>query len=165
MNNYRNIYRSRVAQILFLLLVSVLVSELLAKTAVYFILGIKDSDYAHYYQNDPKLNLITWTEGYTPHPYFGYESSSMRASERILSEVGGDDFVIGILGGSVAGGFAEYAIRNPSHFEPLREAMPTFAKRNLRIVNLANGGFKQPQQFFVAAYFIGKLDLISMSMG
>ena len=84
----------------------------------------------------------------------------MRTSEKILSEVGGDDFVIGILGGSVAGGFAEYAIRNPSHFESLRQAMPTFARRNLRIVNLANGGFKQPQQFFVAAYFIDKLDLV-----
>ena len=84
----------------------------------------------------------------------------MRASEKLLSEMEGDDFVIGILGGSVAGGFAEYAIRNPSHFESLRQAMPTFNRKNLRIVNLANGGFKQPQQFFVAAYFMDKLDLV-----
>ena len=33
-------------------------------------------------------------------------------------------------------------------------------RKSLRIVNLANGGFKQPQQFFVAAYFMDKLDLV-----
>jgi hypothetical protein len=64
------------------------------------------------------------------------------------------------LGGSVAGGFAEYSIRNHKHFELLREAIPTFQQQKLRILNLANGGFKQPQQFFVAAYFMDKLDLI-----
>lgn len=160
MKIYRSIRNSRVAQILLLILVSLLVFELLSKSAVYFILGIKDGNYAHHYQKDPKLSLITWTEGYTPHPYFGYESSGMRASEKILSEVGDDDFVIGILGGSVAGSFGAYSIRNRSHFESLREAIPTFGGKNLRIVNLANGGFKQPQQFFVAAYFMDKLDLV-----
>ncbi len=150
----------RAAQIFLLILVLLLVCELLSKSALYFILGIKDGDYAHYYREDPKLNLITWTEGYTPHPYFGYESSTTRESEQILSEVGDDDFVIGILGGSVAGGFGKYAIGNPSHFESLREAIPTFGRKNLRIVNLAIGGFKQPQQFFVAAYFMDKLDLV-----
>jgi hypothetical protein len=57
-----------------------------------------------------------------------------------------------ISGGPVAGSLAEYLIRNPSHFEPLREAIPPFGEKNLQIVNLANGGYKQAQQFFVAVF-------------
>lgn len=156
-----SIRHSRAVLFLFLLiLISLLVLELLSKGALYFILGVKDGDYAHHYSNDPKLKHLTWTEGYTPHPYFGYESPGMRVSEKLLSEVGEDDFVIGILGGSVAQSFADYSIRNRSHFESLRKAIPTFGKKNLHIVNLANGGFKQPQQFFVAAYFMDNLDLV-----
>jgi hypothetical protein len=116
------------------------------------VLDVEDNNYAHYYQNDPKLRMITWTDGYSPHPYFGYESSTTRASEKILSEAGDDDFTIGISGGPVAGSLAEYLIRNPSHFEPLREAIPPFGEKNLQIVNLANGGYKQAQQFFVAVF-------------
>ena len=160
MKIYRSIRNSRVVQNLLLLLASLLVLELLSKSALYFVLGIKDSDYAHHYRNDHKLKMITWMEAYTAHPYFGYESPKTRASEKILSEVGDGDFVIGILGGSVASSFAEYAIRHPGHFESLREAIPTFGRKDLRIVNLANGGFKQPQQFFAVAYFIDKLDLV-----
>jgi hypothetical protein len=38
--------------------------------------------------------------------------------------------------------------------------IPAFREKTLRIVNLTNGGYKQPQQFFVAAYFMDKLDLV-----
>ena len=147
-------------KLLLLVVVSLLVIEVASKGILYYILGVEDSNYADYYQNDPKLRMITWTEGYTPHPYFGYESSTTRGSEKILSEASSDDFVIGILGGSVAGSFAEYLIRNPRHFEALRKVISTFGNKNLRIVNLANGGYKQPQQFFVATYFMDRLDLV-----
>ncbi len=149
-----------IAKLLLFILVSLLVLELGSKGILYYMQGVEDDDYAHYYQNDPQMRMITWTEGYSPHPYFGYESPTTRASEKILSEVNGDDFVIGILGGSVAGSFAEYSIRNPRHFESLRKVIPTFRGKNLRIVNLTNGGYKQPQQFFIATYFMDKLDLI-----
>jgi hypothetical protein len=155
-----SIRNSRVAQVLLLLLVSLLVLELLSKGAVYYILDIKNGDYTDHYRNDHKLKTITWMEPYTPHPYFGYESPRTRASEKILSEVGDGDFVIGILGGSVAASFGDYAIDHPGHFESLREAIPAFGRKNLRIVTLADGGYKQPQQFFVVAYFIDKLDLV-----
>jgi len=147
-------------QNLLLILVSLLVLELFSKSAVSLILGINDGNYAHYYQDDPQLNMLTWTENYTPHPYFGYESPQLVASEKLLSEVTNDDFVIGILGGSVAGGFGGYLLRNSSHFESLREVLPTLKDKNLRIVVLAGGGYKQPQQFFVATYFMDKLDLV-----
>ena len=160
MKRNRGIRHSRAAKILLFIVVSLVVFELVSKGALYFMLGFKEGNYAHHYENDPKLKLITWTEKYSPHPYFGYESSTIRASEKILSEVGDDDFVIGILGGSVAVMFGNYSRRNPSHFESLREAIPAMGEKNIRIVNLALGGGKQPQQFFIAAYFMDKLDLI-----
>jgi hypothetical protein len=147
-------------KLLLLGLISLFVIELVSKGVLYSVLDVDDNNYAHYYQDDPKLRMITWTDGYSPHPYFGYESLTTRASEQILSGASDDDFIIGILGGSVAGSFAEYLIRNPSHFESLRRAMPAFGYKNLRIVNLANGGYKQPQQFFIATYFMNKLDLV-----
>src|SRR5690348_663581 len=110
---------SIVAKLLLCVVVALLALELISKGVVYYMLGIEDSDYADHYSHDPKLRMITWTEDYSPHPYFGYESPTSRASEHLLSEVGEKDFVIGILGGSVAGGFAEYSIRNPQHFESL----------------------------------------------
>jgi hypothetical protein len=157
---WKRIRDSRVAAPLILIAISLLVSEFLAKGATYFFLGIKDASYAQYYGNDPKLILISWMDNYTPHPYFGYESSQIIDFEKILSERSADDFVIGILGGSVAQDFGFYSIRHPSHFEPLREAIPAFGRKNLRIVNLALGGFKQPQQFFIATYFMDNLDLV-----
>jgi len=160
MKIYGSIRNLRVGRNLLLILVLLLFLEFLSKSVLYYIVGLEDANYAHHYRNDPKLNLITWTEDYTPHPYFGYESPTTRASEKILSERGSDDFVIGVLGGSVAGSFAEYSIRHPSHFESLRTTIPTIGEKNLRIVNLANGGFKQPQQFFVATYFMDQLDLV-----
>ncbi len=156
----RRVRNSRAFRILLLILVIVVVGELLSKGALYFILGFKDSNYTRHYENDPKLNLITWTEKYSPHPYFGYESPTIRDSEKILSEVGKDDFVIGILGGSVAEIFGEYTLHTDSIFESLREAIPAMGDKNIRIVNLALGGGKQPQQFFIAAYFMEKLDLV-----
>ena len=152
--------RSILGKLSVCLLVLLLVLELISKGIVYYVIGIEDSNYADHYINDPKLRMITWTEDYTAHPYFGYESPTTRTSEHLLSEVGRGDFVIGILGGSVAGGFAEDLIRNPRHVESLRNVIPTFRDKTLRIVNLANGGYKQPQQFFVAAFFMDKLDLV-----
>lgn len=160
MNVYARIRTSRVAKLLLLLLLSFLVLELFSKGVVYFVFDLGDGDYAHRYRHDPRLQMMTWTDGYTPHPYFGYESPGMRESESLLSQVGDGDFVIGILGGSVAQGFAQYSIRNRSHFDSLRKAIPALGEKNLHIVNLANGGYKQPQQFFVAAYFLENLDLV-----
>ena len=156
----RSILKSTPFKILLLVFVTLVFLELLSTAAVYFILDIKNNNYAHLYENDPKLKTITWTENYTPHPYFGYESPKLIKSEKILSNVGDNDFVIGILGGSVAAMFGEYSRRHLSHFEPLREVIPTFGDKNLQIVNLALGGAKQPQQFFISVYYMDKLDLI-----
>ncbi len=157
---YKSIGRSRMARILVVLLISLVILEVLSKGIVLFALGVSKSHYRTVYEKDPQLKLLTWTERYSPHPYFGYESSHLREAEKILLEDRTNEFVIGILGGSVASGLANYAQRNPDHFETLSEVLPPLVDKKLRIVNLALGGGKQPQQFFIAAYFREKLDLI-----
>jgi len=134
--------------------------EVIAKLVTHYGLAIRDPDYSHYYRKDPNLNLITWVEKYQVHPYFGYESESIRQFEHLRGQLHASEFVIGVLGGSVAAGFGDYVIREPGALTKLRDAIPELATKNLRVVNLALGGGKQPQQFFIAAYFLDSLDLI-----
>jgi hypothetical protein len=60
------------------------------------------------------------------------------------------ELVVAVLGGSVAEIFANTAQ------EPLRDALaqldPRFASRELVLLSLATGGFKQPQQLFALQY-------------
>lgn len=58
-----------------------------------------------------------------------------------------DEFVIAVVGGSVADLFANYGER------PLQEiAKAQGIQRNIVLVNLATGGYKQPQQLFFLQY-------------
>lgn len=63
-----------------------------------------------------------------------------------------DEFVVGILGGSVA---HDFAVDVPEEFALLlKQKNPKALKdKKVIILNLAVHGFKQPQQFFVASYF------------
>ena len=56
-----------------LVLVSLVVLELGSRGVLHYVLGVEDNNYTHYYTNDRKLRMITWTEGLSAHPYFGYE--------------------------------------------------------------------------------------------
>src|SRR5687768_821152 len=115
MSNRKSIHYFMTWQLLLLLLVALVILEFGSRGVLYYMIGVEENSYAHYYRNDPKLRMITWTEGFSPHPYFGYESPTTRSSEKILMEATSEDFVIGILGGSVAGSFAEYSIGNSNH--------------------------------------------------
>lgn len=134
--------------------------EVFAKLVTSYGLDIQDTDYSRYYREDPNLKLLTWVEKYRAHPYFGYENQSIREFELLREQLTPDDFVIGVLGGSVAEKFADYAIREPKVLNNLKNVIPELARKNLRIINLAMGGAKQPQQFFIAAYFLESLDLV-----
>ena len=79
--------------------------------------------------------------------------------ERLHENRNNSQYVIAILGGSVADQLAKYIISHPKYFEQLREAIPEIGDRPIRVVNLALGGYKQPQQFIVASYFVESLDL------
>ncbi len=72
-----------------------------------------------------------------------------------------NDFVVGVLGGSVAEIFAN----NASGFleRHLRDVDPSFGDRNLVLVSLAVSGYKAPQQLFALEYALlagFELDLV-----
>jgi hypothetical protein len=144
-----------------ILAISLLVgAEISAKIIVYYVLDIQDSNFSHYYRKDPKINLLMWSQKLESHPYFGFESKKIRQFEKLQNELHPNDFVIGILGGSVAKMFANYVTKRPEYFDKLREAIPSFGGKNLRIARLAMGSAKQPQQFFIATYFLDQLDIM-----
>jgi len=116
-----------------ILAISLLVgAEISAKIIVYYVLDIQDSNFSHYYWKDPKLNLLMWSQKYEAHPYFGFEGKKIRQFEKLQTELHPNDFVIGILGGSVAKMFANYVTKRPTYFDKLRGAIPSFGGKNLR---------------------------------
>jgi hypothetical protein len=95
------------------------------------------------------------------HPYLGYVQDPTRT--RTYSELGFPDpgvrilpkdpnrIVIGIFGGS----FAEGLSRETSDLVMGRlRASPKFAGKDIRILTLAMGGYKQPQQLLALAYLL-----------
>jgi hypothetical protein len=142
-----------------LLAVAVVGGELLAKGVLVWGLGISQADYEDYYAKDQRLELLTWSLKYSPHPYFGYESAAIRKFESERAGLSKQDYVIGILGGSVAELFGEYASRHPESFEPLRSALPELGGKRIVIANLGLAGGRQPQQFFIASFFLDDVDL------
>jgi hypothetical protein len=68
--------------------------------------------------------------------------------------------VIAILGGSVAENFGNFLSENPEYLALLRQSVPEIGSKNIRVVNLALGGYKQPQQFFVASFYLDRIDLL-----
>jgi hypothetical protein len=123
-------------------------------------LRITDQDFTSFYRSDPALRLLTWGDKYTRHPYFGYVNlQRMDDLEHLHEDQDDSQYVIAILGGSVADQFATYVMKHPQYFEQLRQVMPEIGDQAIRIVDLAFGGYKQPQQFIVASYFLDSLDL------
>ncbi len=131
--------------------------ELAAKLTIVKVLGIKARSYYDYYQNDPDRHLLTWMDAYEPHPYFGYVNPGPHQhAVTTLDARTGDDYVIGIFGGSVAQRFADFLLHRPDYQARFRDAIPAVGDRNIRLVNLAEGGYKQPQQFVVASFYRGQ---------
>lgn len=106
---------------------------------------------------------------YYLHPYLGYNGRPGRNSfGQVFNEYGflgedppfpykkkEDDFVVAVLGGSVA---ANFAVSGKPYLEKrLKRLAPELSNKRLVLVNLANGGFKQPQQLMalIYAFFLG----------
>lgn len=64
-----------------------------------------------------------------------------------------DEFIIGVLGGSVAAGFAVSAQLSPLFVDELKKS-PVLAGRRIRVLNFASGAYKQPQQLLVLSYYL-----------
>ncbi len=110
-------------------------------------------------RQDTKFQLLNWTKKYERHPYFGYAHPRIKAYEKQRTQVPEKPYVIGILGGSVAQSFADYTMQTPGFLSELKRQLPELASKTIVIWNLAAGGYKQPQQYFIASYFLEDIDL------
>ena len=101
------------------------------------------------------------------HPYFGYTYDPRRSggknnhgfSDSVSLPYRAEDgeFVVGVLGGSFAQQFGRAQPRRALAAGML-ELVKDQGYRSVRIVNLAQGGHKQPQPLFTLLYFIDSLD-------
>jgi hypothetical protein len=123
-------------------------------------LGIADRDYSRFYRSNPNLALVAWAVKYERHPYLGYLLPAKAGDLALLRrQHDPDDYVIAILGGSVADQFGRYIGQHPQTLEALRPLIPAIGNRRIRLFVFAAGGYKQPQQFILASYLLEDLDL------
>ncbi|MCB0384004.1 MAG: hypothetical protein KDD43_01325 [Bdellovibrionales bacterium] len=78
--------------------------------------------------------------------------------EDIAQEKPDDEFWVGVLGGSLAEMFVHDATARRD-FELRLSSLPSAEGRKVRVINLAHGGYKQPQQFIMYSLYGDKLDL------
>jgi len=109
---------------------------------------------------------------YILHPYVGYtgrpgnvsppfNNFGMPSPHTYPYQKQENDFVIGVLGGSVAGMFAKIGQQHLIH--ELRALNPFFKDKQVTLLSLATGGYKEPQQLFHLVYCLlsgVKFDLI-----
>lgn len=150
------------------LLVALAIGELAARVA------LRRHDSSAWYREH--LSAARWGGGnwlseLVPHPYFGFVLASDREH---ANNYGFQDprpfphvkkhpkeLVIAVLGGSVAHMWAQW-IQGEGHAEfvaTLKKHAPAYAGREIVVLNMAMGGFKQPQQLHVASYFAPGVDL------
>jgi hypothetical protein len=113
------------------------------------------------------------------HPFFGYvlkqgaftnEKLKLKVNkqgffslyEYPFIKANKNQFIVGVFGGSVANNFAvdEYVTRR---FSNKLKTYPEFANKEIIVLNLGNGGYKQPQQLLILNYFLAlgqEFDLI-----
>lgn len=63
-------------------------------------------------------------------------------------------FIIGVVGGSVASNFGLYELENKILAETLKRQVPELADKEIIVLPLAVGGYKQPQQVLILNYFL-----------
>lgn len=115
------------------------------------------------------------------HPYFGYvlkqgafadskDKSGLKVNRYGFFSIYDYPFVkannkqviIGVVGGSVAVDFVNTDVLFKSFSKRLKKS-PLFADKEIIILNLAHGGFKQPQQVLILNYFLSmgqKFDMV-----
>ena len=136
------------------------VMELAARFYVTHGSKISDRDFSRYYRFDLALRLLTWGDRYSRHPYFGYVNlERLDELERLHANLNDSEYVIAILGGSVADQFATYVIKHSQYCQDLSKTIPEIGDRAIRIVDLAFCCYKQPPQFLFASYLLEKFDL------
>ena len=118
--------------------------------------------------------------GNVPHPYFAFRYTGSSYSEKknfgldfdvhgfygdvkFPFEKKSTDFIVGILGGSVAEQLTMYIFERQEVRERLigvlKKRYPKSMNKKIKLVGLGQGGNKQPQQFFIASYLLKYLDV------
>lgn len=69
------------------------------------------------------------------------------------------DFVVGIFGASVAENWAQEVIKHGWLKDRLPKVIPALKGKNIVVLNMASGGYKQPQQYQVHAFYAEMFDL------
>lgn len=114
-------------------------------------------------------NEMIWNLNLKAHPYFGFvcdrsvynrncNNYGFNNHEDYPIKRGPNDFVIGIFGASVAQTLIKYIEMNEELKKKLYQ-IPELRHKNVRFVNLSMPAYKQPQIYFVAAYFYESLDV------
>lgn len=90
---------------------------------------------------------------YRLHPYFGYVSSV--SSDHLTVPIKPDpgDFVVAVFGGSVASNLVG-APRGGRSLREAIQALPSMVDRRVRVIRMAHGGYKQPQQLIALSYLL-----------
>lgn len=140
-------------------LFALVILEIGARFAVRLTDAGQETNLKRYYRQDSKFERLNWTNQYVRHPYFGYAHPRLKSYEHKRAEASEKPYVIGILGGSVAQSFARYIEKTPDFLNGIKRQLPDLASKNIVIWNLSAGGYKQPQQYFVASYFLEDIDL------
>jgi hypothetical protein len=117
------------------------------------------------FDNDVVNNSREWLTKFQLHPYFGYTSRvNGPAGMDTVNNLGFDtaydlpfrktnpnQFIVAVVGGSVAMGYARYETANGILAAALRK-LPGFENKQLVLLNLANASYKQPQQLLIISY-------------
>ena len=133
---------------------------------------------------DPEEDLSPWMlqmrQRDAVHPYLGYVSDPgthpsagtgaydpasanlgfVRNVHPVLQRASPDTLVVAVTGGSFA---QQIGVRGRLELEERLAAIPRFSGREIRILSLAIGGYKQPQQLLAVEYLLllgGHLDLV-----
>lgn len=111
------------------------------------------------------------------HPYFGYiqkPSPDFRPGFKYnnygflspydypYKKTNKNQVIVGILGGSVASNYSIYEVQNKILEKKLKQ-LPQFKDKEIIILSLATGGYKQPQQLITLNYMLSlgqKFDLV-----
>lgn len=106
-----------------------------------------------------------WHANFKLSPYFGYVTKygnnyGFSSSDDYPLLRVNNTFVIAVLGGSVADQFARHIVANYRLTEKLKSLIPNLKDKDIRFMNLAIPGYKQPQQYIALSYFIDDIDMI-----
>lgn len=111
------------------------------------------------YKYDEKKYQIKGSESFVAHPYFGFiRKDDAEVIESLKTNKDKNTFVILLLGGSVAEMFGRYAEFN--FIDELKKNIPELRKFKVNFINLAIGGGRQPQQFFIFSYLLENVNLV-----